>query len=193
MASISVQSPFKKNSSETLLLPLMLKHSLLLLLLVLSIATTNAQDFDPPEEYQLVKKEDYAPYEKDVIAAAKWLQETPVKTDRYKRKIVSKFVFEWVNGSPSVFCGIAPIIFDFEKKNEGLLILYMSAVARYVLENNYSTDVKSKYLFAIHTLIDFYTRNEKNMKKDKKMARLLDAKANGTLNLWMEENMKMDK
>ncbi len=190
-----IQKPirFKKNGLLHTYLPIVLMRTIALLLLTFSLTTAIAQDFEPPEEYQLVKKEDYATYEKDIVAAAKWLLETPVKTDRYKRKLVSKFVFDWVNGSPTVFCGIPDIIFDFEKKNDGFLILYMSAVARYVLENNYSTEVKPKYLFAINSVIDFYTSNEKHLKKDKKMTRLLEAKAEGTLAQWMDENMKMDK
>jgi hypothetical protein len=163
------------------------------LLLTLFIYTlplqSNAQEFEVPN-YLLRVKEDYAKYEKDVVAAAKWLLEKPVDEQTFKRKEVSAFVVEWVDGSPTVNCEITPIILEFEKKNDGMLVMYMAATAQYVLENNYTKALRPKHLFAIETLITFYNKN-KRIKKDKKMEKLIKAKEDGKLNEWMDENMKV--
>jgi hypothetical protein len=171
----------------------MKKFRILLIACLIAFALPGySQYFEVPVDYNLVTKEDYAPYEKDVIEAAKWLIETPFKQEKYKRKLASKFVFDWVNGSPTVFCGIPPVIFDFERKNKGMMVNFMACVARYSLENKNDTAIQSKYLFAVNELIVFYKKN-KDLAKDKKMDKLIKAKEQGKMEEWMAEFMKMDR
>src|SRR5688572_23951210 len=111
------------------------------------------QEFFVPVNYQFTSKEDYTKYEKDIIDATKWLLSTPLKEQQEKRAEVSAFVVKWINGSPTVNVEINPAIMDFEKKNPGMLILYMAASAKYVLENNYSKDMRAKHRAALRDLI----------------------------------------
>lgn len=149
-----------------------------------------AQDFVIPANYKLETKEDYTVYEKDIIAAANWLQATPFTQEIEKRKMVSAFVLKWVNGSPTVNVELNETIFNFEKKNEGMLILFMAASSRYVLENNYSKDMRAKHRSALKALIEVY-KSGKGISKDKKMDKLVKADEEGKLDQWLEENLKI--
>lgn len=150
-----------------------------------------SQTFEVPQNYEFKQAADYTKYEKDIIEAAKWLIETPLNEQADKRKEVSKFVVTWINGSPTVNVEINPTIMDFEKKNEGMLTIYMAGSARYVLENNYSKDMRSKHKAALHNMISVY-KTGKGIKKDKKMEKLIKNDEEGKLDEWISENLKIN-
>lgn len=159
-------------------------------LFILLSSAVSAQNFEVPADYSLKVKEDYARYEKEVIAATDWLKATPLGEQQEKRKQVSAFLMEWISGSPTVNVEINPAILDFEKKNSGMLMLYMAASAKYVLANNYSTDMRAKHRFALQAMMDVY-KTDKAIKKDKKMDKLIKATDEGKLDEWLEENLKI--
>jgi len=160
-------------------------------LLIFTLTTVFSQTFEVPKGYQLKIASDYARYEKDIIEAAKWLKEIPLNEQTEKRKEVAAFVISWVNGSPTVNVEINPTIMDFDKKNEGMLLLYMAFSAKYVLENNYSKDMRAKHKSAIQDMISVY-QSGKGIKKDKKMEKLIKSNEEGKLDDWLNENLKVN-
>jgi hypothetical protein len=150
-----------------------------------------SQAFEVPLSYELKIAADYARYEKDIIAAAKWLKKMPFDMQIEKRRLVSKFVVEWVNGSPTVNVEITPVIMDFEKKNKGMLVLYMACCAQYVLENNYSKDMRAKHKAALRDMMLVY-KSGNEMSKDKKMDKLIKLDEEGKIDEWLEENLKIN-
>jgi hypothetical protein len=151
-----------------------------------------AQDFEVPSPYVFKKAEDYKQYEKDIIAAEKWLEATPFNEQVEKRKEVSAFVMKWIAGSPTVYVMVNKEATDLCEKNPNLLMIFMAACSRYVLENNYSTDVKGKYKFAIERMIEVY-KNNKGVEKDKRMDKLVKAQDSGKLDQWLKDNMNLEK
>jgi hypothetical protein len=154
-------------------------------------ANSYSQDFTVPSNYQLITKEDYTKYEGDIINAAKWLIATPLNEQPDKRKEVSAFVVNWINGSPTVNVEINPTIMDFEKKNAGMLVLYMAASAKYVLENNYSKDMRAKHRAALRDMVAIY-KSGKGIRKDKKMEKLAKSDEEGKLDEWIADNLKIE-
>lgn len=171
-----------------------MKLTALLCTCFLLVASTNlySQNFEMPDSYELKVAADYTRYEKDVIAAAKWLKKTSFDEQTEKRRQVSKFILDWVNGSPTVDVEITPVIMDFEKKNKGMLILYMACSAQYVLENNYSKDMRAKHRAALKDMISVYNRGN-GISKDKKMEKLIKSDEDGKMDEWIEENLKINK
>jgi hypothetical protein len=164
----------------------------LLIALMLTIANNSySQDFAVPSGYQFNSKEDYAKYESDIISAAKWLIASPLNEQQDKRKEVSAFVVKWINGSPTVNVEINPTIMDFEKKNGGMLVLYMAASAKYVLENSYSKDMRAKHRSALRDMIGVYKAG-KGIQKDKKMEKLAKMDEDGKLDEWIADNLKIE-
>ncbi len=167
-----------------------LSNLFLITLFTITIVPAFSQSFEVPTNYELKSPSDYPRYEKDIIEAAKWLKETPLYEQEEKHQKVFAFVLQWVNGSPNVNVEINPTIMDFEKKNKGMLILYMASSARYVLENNYSKDMRAKHKFALHEMIAVY-KATKNIKRDKKMEKLIKSDEEGKLDEWLSENLKI--
>jgi len=152
---------------------------------------TFSQTFEVPDGYTLNTKDDYAKYEKDIIAASKWLIATPLNEQQEKRKEVSKFLVTWVLGSPTVNCELNDNIINFDKKNPGMMALFMAGCARYVLENNYSKDMRAKHRAALGWMIEVY-KSDKGIKKDKKMEKLVEANDAGKIDEWLAENLKVN-
>ena len=67
----------------------------------------------------------------------------------------------------------------------------MASSARYVLENNYSKDMRSKHKAALHDMISVY-KTGKGVKKDKKMDRLIKDEEEGKLDDWLSKNLKIN-
>ncbi|UEG51122.1 hypothetical protein LK994_06500 [Ferruginibacter lapsinanis] len=171
-----------------------MKKSTLVCMLIMSILsnTLYGQNFEVPQHYEFKTAADYTKFEKDVIDGAKWLKETPLNEQTDKRKMVAAFLLTWINGSPTVNVEINPTIMDFEKKNEGMLVLYMSASARYVLENNYSKDMRAKHRAALRDMIAVY-KTGKGIKRDKKMEKLIKSDEEGKIDEWLAENLKINQ
>jgi hypothetical protein len=164
--------------------------SLSLLAILFFTNSAICQEFNVPGNYQFNSKEDYSKYEKDVINAANWLVATPLNEQQEKRKEVSAFVVKWINGSPTVNVEINPTIMDFEKKNPGMLAIYMAGCAKFVLETNYSNDMRAKHKAALHDMISVY-KSDKGIRKDKKMEKLIKSDDEGKLDEWLAENLKV--
>jgi hypothetical protein len=161
-------------------------------LLLLFSMQAFSQDFEVPGDYSFEKKEDYARYEKDIIAASKWLFANPLDKQTFKRKGVAKFVAEWVLGSPTVEVELNEVIMDFEKKNPGMMVLFMAGCSQYVLENNYSKDVLAKHRFALQAMINYY-KGDNGVNKDKKLDKLVKQAEAGKLDEWIEEYFPIKK
>jgi hypothetical protein len=170
--------------------PMKLQNLILTTLLLLLSSTVFCQDFDVPKNYELKVAADYVRYEKDVIAATNWLIATPLNEQTGLRREVSAFLVQWINGSPTVAVEINSIIMDFDKKNKGMLVLFMGCCAKYVLENNYSKDMRAKHKAALKEMIAVYKAG-KGITKDKKMEKLIASDNEGKLDEWLAENLKV--
>jgi hypothetical protein len=165
----------------------------ILALLLISVCSMNgklfSQEFVVPANYRLEIKEDYSPYEKDIIAAAKWLETISFNSESEKLSEASAFVIKWISGSPTVNVEIFPVVMDLENKNKGMLVLYMTACARYSLENGYSKDMRAQQKAAILSMINAY-KSANGIKKDKKMDKIVKANDEGKLDEWLQQNFK---
>ncbi|MEJ8818853.1 hypothetical protein [Lacibacter sp. H407] len=149
------------------------------------------QSFNVPANYELKQPSDFVKYEKDIIEASVWLRETAFDEQKAKRKEVSAFIFSWISGSPSVNVELNEVILDFDKKNSGMMLLFMAGCARYVLENNYSKDIRAKQRAGLRDMVHVYKAG-KGIKKDKKMDKLVKSDEEGTLDAWLDENLKIN-
>jgi hypothetical protein len=68
----------------------------------------------------------------------------------------------------------------------------MASCAKYVLENDYSKDMRAKHRAALRDMMTVYNSGN-GIKKDKKMEKLIKSDADGKLDEWLEENLKVNK
>ena len=107
-----------------------------------------------------------------------------------KRKQVAKFVAEWVLGSPTVDAEMAEAIMDFEKKNPGMMVLYFAGCSLYVLEHDYSKDIRAKHRAALQAMMEVY-KSGNGIHRDKKMKELIQQTEDGKLDEWIQKNIPL--
>jgi hypothetical protein len=159
-------------------------------ILMLTILAINvfSQEFEVPKNYVFSNKEDYTKYEADILKSIHWLTNTPIQTQPEKRKEVNAFVMVWLTGSPNVSVEIKTEIVNFMDPNPELLMIFICGWTKYSIETK---DYKNKIIGnqkGIEAVIDFYTKNRENLKKDKNVEKYIKMKDKGTLEEYITKN-----
>lgn len=150
----------------------------------------NAQNFEVPRNYVLNVAADYANYEKDIIASANWMENTPLNVDKQKRIEANTFLMKWLTGSPTVSINLnADIVAKCTDKNSDLLMLFLAGWTRYSLENNYSKDQQKGHFEGFKSMINVYNKGIL-IKKDKDLENLIALYNKGELEAWIKDNIK---
>ncbi|WP_420572337.1 hypothetical protein [Kordia sp.] len=165
----------------------MIKKLLCLTFLLCTFVTVQAQEFEVPD-YSLVKAEDYEKYESDIVAATKWLVETPINSKKEKRIEVQKFVFKWLEGTPKISMNVSPDIVTFLESPESFII-YLAGWASYCIENNdYKNDLQGN-IRGIENVITFYNANKKVLGKIKAIERYKKLQKKGKLEKHLQSKL----
>ena len=137
----------------------MIKKILVFAVFFFVAATINAQDFELPKNYKLVKAADYDTYAQDFVKATKWISETPLSEEKTKREKMNAFIMKWLQGSPKVSIELSADIATFMESPD-CLIVYMANWGAYCVENNdYENKLKGN-VAGIENVISFYNRNK---------------------------------
>ncbi|MBC5774896.1 hypothetical protein H8S95_12540 [Pontibacter sp. KCTC 32443] len=158
-----------------------------LLISALSISAY-AQNFEVPQNYKLVAKEDYAPYEQDIVNCVNWLAETPVNQETDKRQEANAFLFKWVSGSPNVHVELNDKVVTFIGTSPELLLVYLGGWAkRSITTKDYDNKIEGS-LAGIESVIAFYTKNREHLPKDKAVEKYIKLKEKGELRDFIVKN-----
>jgi hypothetical protein len=157
-------------------------------ILVMLCAAVKAQSFEVPE-FDTQSPDDYARYEKDIIACANWLEETPLDQEPVKRRAANAFLIKWLSGTKDVTVSINSEITRYSDKNPQLLVLFMTGWCRYALQNDHSKDQLRGCYEGIKSMIVVYKKGV-GVKKDRLMENLVKVFDHGDLEKWIKENIK---
>lgn len=158
---------------------------------IMVVLGLQAQEFNVPKDYQLVKAEDYAPYEQDVINAVSWLIETPFNEQISKRKEVNAFVLKWVSGSPTIHIEVNPEIVNFINSSPDLLMPFLGGWAKYSLETKDYNNKLAGNLAGLEAVISVYTKNK--LPKDKNIENYIKLKKNDKLEGYVARRIEPNK
>jgi hypothetical protein len=158
-------------------------------LLLCAFVTIQAQEFQIPD-YTLKKAEDYAKYEKDVVAATKWLIQTPVNSQKDKRTQVHYFLLKWFEGTPSITFDIDPEIVTFMEESPESFMIYLSGWASYCIENKDYKNSLQGNIQGIESVITFYNANKKTTGKIRPIERYKKLKKKGKLEEHLKSKLK---
>ena len=165
----------------------MKKVTLTILVLTFSLAAFS-QVFEVPKNYKLEKAEDYATYEKDVVACIDWLKKTPVNEQTAKRKEANLFLLKWLSGSPEVQIEVKPGIVTFMETSPELLMVFMGGWAKYSLTNQDFDNNIAGSKAGLESVIEFYTKNRDLIPKDKNIEKFIKLKDKGKLLDYVKKN-----
>ena len=109
----------------------------------------------------------------------------PVGTDMDKRTKTNAWVLAWISGSPTVSIDVTSAFTKLFDKNAQLMLVWMAGYARYVLENNYSSDKVKAHTAGLKSVIACYNLGG-DVKKDKSLTKVIDADKEGKLEDWVK-------
>jgi hypothetical protein len=163
--------------------------TLLTLILILTISSnfSYCQEFKIPSNYKLDKDEDYPQYEKDVIAAINYVENTPLNKIPNKKEI-NAFLSAWITGTPSVTIELFLEMIPF-RDNKDLLAAYMNGWTKFAIENpSLKSDTVKCNVAALESVIKVYKLND--MKKVKSIEEFIKLQNKDELEKWVRKNLK---
>lgn len=163
-----------------------LSLSFIFVLFLLS-GSLQAQSFEVPEGYAFTTKDDYGTYEKQVIGAVNWLEQTPLNQEAAKRKEVNTFLLKYLTGSPVVTVELQAFVMELTKKNPDLLMAFMAGWAKYKLENPAATDKVKLNTEGVKTMLKIYSLG--GACKDKNIEKLAKLASGGELEAWVKSKV----
>lgn len=164
-----------------------MKKTLLTLFISALSLGVYAQHFEVPADYKLIAKEDYAPYEQDVVNCVDWITNTPLNMEADKRKDANAFLLKWVSGSPTVHIEIKEEVVTFLGSSPELLMVYLGGWTRYSLQSKDFDNKVEGSLAGIESVIDFYSKNKAFLPKDKNIEKYIKMKEKGKLREYIEK------
>lgn len=143
--------------------------------------TTGIQYQLPDEELAQDLKDAYTQLEPQLLADIKWLNDTPIKTDKEIRDEKARFVLMWMSGSPTISIHVDDRLVTFLGVDPAILMAYMMGWTQYAIENNYSDDAIQCSVAGISNAVDFYSKNKKTFKESKELEKYKKMIDDGTL------------
>lgn len=160
------------------------------LLFVVSFALKAQKDsvWKVPKDYQLIKAEDYEPYEKDVVACADFLVLAQKDGLENKRKRASQFLIKWVSGAPKVMISIDPEVVP-ESIDKKYMVVFMAGWAkRDIQTKDYKNNLEGN-LAGVRAIIKFYQNNKKTLGKDKAIEKYIKLDKKGKLKASIQKKL----
>lgn len=132
-------------------------------------------------------KQEFIDTEPNVIATINWLENTPFDADKKERVEQNTLLMGWLTGSPTVTIEINSLVLELTKVHPEMLIIFMGGWTKYALANDYSKDKLQGNLAGIRSCIKVYQNG--NLKKDKKILKLIELEENGELEKWVSDQL----
>lgn len=146
------------------------------------------EELEKEKDFSLDTEADYLRYEDDVVNGFIYLVESPVDEKPEQRKALSKFLVEWVLGSPTVSIEISEKVAPYLEKNPEYLIHFLGGTAVYQIKTRDLTDRYKSYVAGTEFVIFFYNKNKKTLGKNKEIEKLIKLQKKDKLTAFIKEN-----
>ncbi|MBR9919742.1 MAG: hypothetical protein GYB31_02820 [Bacteroidetes bacterium] len=157
-----------------------MKTLLLAFCLFFSLNQVFAQQFEVPSDYKLETAEDFAFYERQVIACVDFLNNTSPKEQQEKRQEASAFLLQWLMGAPNVTVELNEHFITFAESSPELLSIYLGGWTRHALLTGEKTNFAGN-LAGLEAVINYYNRYRALLNKDRNVEKFIKMQEKGKL------------
>ncbi len=151
-----------------------MKRLFLVILLLVTSLSIQAQDFSKISKIRFISKSDYKKYEPQAKACAAYILSKPIdKNDANRYKAIS-FSLVWMEGTPDYQFTIEEEQMQLTKNSQELLGVYFAALTSAALDNKYqdkSTEGLSKH--ARDIFLDYCSASSNKVKNNKYIKKAL--------------------
>jgi tetratricopeptide (TPR) repeat protein len=146
------------------------------------------EEVEKEKDFVLETEADFLRYESDVVNGFLYLAKSPVTEKPEQRKTLSKFLVEWILGSPTVSIEISEKISPYLEKSPEYLIHFLGGTAIYQIKTRDLTDRYKSYVAGTELVIIFYNNNKKTLGKNKEIEKLIKLQKKDKLTAFIKEN-----
>jgi hypothetical protein len=157
-----------------------MKKLLLIFTLIISTSKLFAQNLPHFDQYKFDEKSEYKLADTAVLQTANFLLSTPIDQNVPTRLKAGQFVMRWMEGTPDYTFSLEQTPIKYLSGNVDLMLLYMTSMAKYALENK-SNDVKVTTINGVKILLGYVNNPANDVKKDKNLKKLSDVNDKGNL------------
>jgi len=148
-----------------------MKKLLLISILVISTSNLFAQNLPRFDQYKFGEKSEYKLADTAVLQTANFLLSTPIDQNIPIRLKAGQFVMRWMEGTPDYTFSLEQTPIKYLSGNVDLMLLYMTSMAKYALENK-SNDVKVTTINGVKILLGYVNNATNDVKIDKNLKKL---------------------
>lgn len=162
-----------------------MKQFILATLLILVPSFTNAQDqfADLPFE----TKSSFKQGEPEILKMTNYILENPGNDSDAKRLTALRNIIKWMSGTPDYMFSLDESLSAVMKKNDAVVGLYMTALAKTALEKpEISKDQNQMKLNAFTLLLNYCENPVNGVKQTKELKKAIEAKNSGQLNAYLK-------
>ena len=149
----------------------------------------SGQSFEIPKGFPPAQKQDYAKFEKDVLSAIRYLQESPSELDKSKRDAVSTFLMQWISATPTVSVSLRGEVLPFGEDTD-LLIVFLGGYVKYAIEHPKETVESKRYHAGIKATTTFYKKNKAQLSQNQHVEKMDQLDSDGKLEDWIKEKLE---
>ena len=160
-------------------LPILFAILLSPMCLAQDFAVLNAVTFSTPESYKEA--------EESVLECTTYLLSTPLQKNNPNRQAATRFVAEWINGTPDYTFPLDQTAQEISGKNELLQGVYVAAMARYVLRNKEMADnAEEVKLQTVLRTLEYCNEPRNKVRKHKKLKEIIAIEKMGDLETYLD-------
>lgn len=143
-----------------------MKKTMTLFVLFLGLITLHAQLQPNYQKIKLKTAEDFTNEANDAaLEAANYILSTPINENDTERLLASAYLIKWMQGTPDYTFELHSTVLKSTHKQSGLLIVYMAALAKVVLDTSIESSSKEDINLQSARLLIHYAQNKKNKVK----------------------------
>ena len=165
-----------------------MKLLLLIPFLTVSNLFVSAQDFTVPN-VKFDSTSDYALYNKDIVQCFNWLMSNPCNEDLGKRDSASRFLDNWIEGTPTITVTISQDVITYIDTSPDLVLIFMGGwVTNALSSDDYSNETGS--LAGTLAVLRYYSINKDFLRQDDHIDKLLKLQKKGKLEKFVRCGVK---
>ena len=117
-----------------------------------------------------------------------FLENTPFDENSEKRKEAIKFLMKWMMGSPYVKIQLHSYVMEYAEKNNDFIMTFLGGWTRYAIKHPKDVNEFTGNLEGLRSIIKVYN-NDKGIKKDKKVEKLVKLDKDSKLEEWLRKKL----
>jgi len=158
-----------------------MKKALFTLIAILGAFSAFAQSMPNVDTVKLATDADYRAAEPVALRVSAYILSTPTDDKSIPRLHGTKFLLEWMNGTPDYTFDLDKNVIKYFEKDIDLMGVYTASLATVAIENKTVKNSKSITSLAVKKFVAYISNDSNKVDLNSKLKKMIEANQNGEL------------